>query len=166
MADRSAMMFVDGQNLFHGAKRYQDGYRYDHQKLRDVLTKDYYTVRSYWFDSYKNRSKKQGFFDSLRTSGYRVTALPLRQRGDEHVEKGVDIQLATELIAQAYNHAYDVAILVSGDQDYERAVKYVQDQGNRVIIAAFQATTASEMRKLGDEYIELDSIASTIKYEG
>lgn len=164
--ERSAMMFVDGQNLFHGAKKYQANYKYDHQKLRDTLTKGYYTVRAYWFDSYKDRSKKQGFFDSLRTSGYRVTALPLRPRGDEYVEKGVDIQLATELIAQAYNHSYDVAIVVSGDEDYERAVRYVQDRGKRVIVASFRAATAPEMRKLADDYVPLDEIASDIEFEG
>lgn len=166
MSQRTAMMFVDAQNLFHGAKAYDDEFKYDFEALRDELTDGYYTVRSYWFDSFKDKSKKQGFFDRLRMSGYRVTASPLRQRGDSHVEKGVDIQLATELIAQAYNGAYDIAILISGDEDYARAVRYVQDRGKRVIIASFQGTTSSEMRKLADEYIELDSIASEIEYVG
>jgi uncharacterized LabA/DUF88 family protein len=160
------MMFVDAQNLFHGAKAYDNGFKYDFEALRDKLTDGHYTVRSYWFDSYKDKSNKQGFFDRLRMSGYRVTASPLRRRGNGHVEKGVDIQLATELIAQAYNGAYDVAILVSGDEDYSKAVRYVQDQGKRVIIASFKGSTSSEMRKLADEYIELDSIASEIEYEG
>lgn len=87
MSERPAMMFVDGQNLFHGAKQYQDGYKYDHQKLRDVLMEEYYTVRAYWFDSYKDSSNKQGFFDSLRMNGYRVISKPLRQRDGEHVGK-------------------------------------------------------------------------------
>ncbi|MEF8773094.1 MAG: NYN domain-containing protein [Halobacteriales archaeon] len=166
MTQRTAMMFVDAQNLFHGAKSYDDSFQYDFEALRDELMDGYYTVRSYWFDSYKDKSSKQGFFDQLRMSGYRVTTVPLRRRGDGHVEKGVDIQLATELIAQAYNGAYDVAILVSGDADYARAVRYVQDQGKRVVVASFEETTSSEMRKLADEYVELDSIASAIEFEG
>lgn len=79
------------------------------------------------------------------------------------LEKGIDIELATELIVQAFNGSYDTAILVSGDEDYTRAVRYVQDQGKRVVVASFEATTAAEVRKLADKYIELDSIASQIE---
>lgn len=33
MSDR-AMLFVDAQNIFHGAKAYSDGYSYDPVQLR------------------------------------------------------------------------------------------------------------------------------------
>ena len=37
-------------------------------------------------------------------------------------EKGVDIALATDLLAYAWENVYDVAVLVSGDEDYSGAV--------------------------------------------
>lgn len=52
-------------------------------------------------------------------------------------EKGVDSALVTDLLSLAWQRAYDVAILVSGDADYIPAVEYVQSQGLKVINAAW-----------------------------
>jgi len=50
-------------------------------------------------------------------------------------EKAVDVMLATDLIM--LRDIYDVAILVSGDQDYVPAVCCVKDAGKTVINTAF-----------------------------
>jgi uncharacterized LabA/DUF88 family protein len=52
-------------------------------------------------------------------------------------EKGVDAALVTDLISLAWQRAYDVAVLVSGDADYIPAVEYVQSQGLKVVNAAW-----------------------------
>lgn len=52
-------------------------------------------------------------------------------------EKGVDAALVTDLLSLAWQRAYDVAILVSGDADYVPAVEYVQSQGLKVINAVW-----------------------------
>ena len=54
-------------------------------------------------------------------------------------EKGVDAALVTDLLSLAWQRAYDVAVLVSGDADYIPAVEYVQSQGLKVINAAWAA---------------------------
>jgi len=166
------MLFVDAQNIFHGAKDYEhndgdeDEYSYDPVKLKEILTEDYYTVRSYFFDSYKPDSdNKDGFFYWLDMSGYRVVDVPLRKRGDSYLEKGVDIRLTTEFIAHAYSDSYETAILATGDDDYVRAVEHVQDAGKRVVIASWDNNIGREMKRICDEYVELDSIADEIEKE-
>lgn len=52
-------------------------------------------------------------------------------------EKGVDAALVTDLLSLAWQNAYDVAILLSGDADYIPAIEYVQSQGLKVINAAW-----------------------------
>jgi len=52
-------------------------------------------------------------------------------------EKGVDAALVTDLLSLAWQRAYDVAVLVSGDSDYIPAVEYVQSQGLKVVNAAW-----------------------------
>lgn len=52
-------------------------------------------------------------------------------------EKGVDAALVTDLLSLAWQKAYEVAVLVSGDADYIPAVEYVQSQGLKVINAAW-----------------------------
>lgn len=51
-------------------------------------------------------------------------------------EKAVDVKLATDLIVLRDN--YDVALIVSGDQDYVPAVQAVKDFGKRVVNVAFE----------------------------
>jgi len=51
-------------------------------------------------------------------------------------EKAVDVKLAVDLIK--LQSIYDVAILVSGDQDYVPAVQAVKDMGKRVINICFK----------------------------
>jgi len=50
-------------------------------------------------------------------------------------EKAVDVKLATDMIT--LKDIYDVAIIVSGDQDYVPAVEVVKDAGKQVVNAAF-----------------------------
>lgn len=61
-------------------------------------------------------------------------------------EKGVDAALVTDLLSLAWQQAYDVAVLVSGDADYVPAVEYVQSQGLKVINVAW-ATKGHELRQ-------------------
>ena len=51
-------------------------------------------------------------------------------------EKAVDVKLATDLIV--LSPISDVAIILSGDQDYVPAVEVVKDSGKRVINIAFR----------------------------
>jgi uncharacterized LabA/DUF88 family protein len=50
-------------------------------------------------------------------------------------EKAVDVYLATDLLQ--LRNIYDVAIIVSGDQDYVPAVQAVKDSGKHVINVSF-----------------------------
>lgn len=50
-------------------------------------------------------------------------------------EKAVDVKLAVDLII--LKDSYDIAVIVSGDQDYVPAVQAAKDYGKRVINVAF-----------------------------
>ena len=51
-------------------------------------------------------------------------------------EKAVDVALATDMLM--LRDIYDVALIVSGDQDYVPAVKALKDCGKRVVNVAFK----------------------------
>ena len=51
-------------------------------------------------------------------------------------EKAVDVRLAVDLIT--LRDIYDIAVIVSGDQDYVPAVQVIKDSGKRVMNVAFQ----------------------------
>jgi uncharacterized LabA/DUF88 family protein len=80
-------------------------------------------------------------------------AAPLRSSP----EKGVDAALVTDLLSLAWQRAYDVAVLVSGDADYVPAVEYVQSQGLKVINAAW-AAKGHELRQECWASFSIDSL--------
>lgn len=51
-------------------------------------------------------------------------------------EKAVDVKLASDLIV--LRDIYEVAVILSGDQDYVPAVQVVKDSGRRVVNVSFQ----------------------------
>ena len=51
-------------------------------------------------------------------------------------EKAVDVKLASDLIV--LKDIYDVAVVVSGDQDYVPAVQIIKNEGKRVVNVAFK----------------------------
>ena len=52
-------------------------------------------------------------------------------------EKGIDTRIAADLVSLAWEGAYDVAVLVSADQDFVPAAEYLQNKGIKVIHAGF-----------------------------
>jgi hypothetical protein len=77
-------------------------------------------------------------------------------------EKGVDAALVTDLLSLAWQRAYDVAVLVSGDADYVPAVEYVQSQGLKVVNAAW-ASKGHELRQQCWASFDLDSLIGDLK---
>jgi uncharacterized LabA/DUF88 family protein len=183
MSGKRAMIFVDAQNLVFGAKGYgeREGgeYQIDPIALREHFADGRDVIRAYWFDSFPTEeqideiveedgekvapSDKRGFFYMLNMNGFRVDAKPLRRRDEGFVEKGADIGLATELVAQGFRDSYAEAIVVTGDSDFSQAIRYVQDQGKYVMVAAFDANSAGDIKKTADEYVKLDAIAEQIR---
>lgn len=52
-------------------------------------------------------------------------------------EKGIDTWIVTDLVNLAWEGAYDVAVLVSSDQDFVPAAEHLQNKGIKVIHAGF-----------------------------
>lgn len=80
-----------------------------------------------------------------------------KKKGANERSKGVDITLATEMLAGAYKGTYDTAVLVAGDADYVPLVEEVKRQGRRVVIAFLGPADglSDELRLAGDRYLNL-----------
>ena len=75
-------------------------------------------------------SKHKGI--EFRRAGAMTCNLFINRLGNE---KAVDVKLASDMIT--LKDIYDVAIIVSGDQDYVPAVEVVKDAGKQVVNVAF-----------------------------
>ena len=187
------MMFIDGENLFYGCKNYgkeRDGktFKIDLAKMRDALVGDRILRRAYFYGSIpsdprseeeKERiEKQQRYYRSLDYQGFKTTIIPLKKRQIEHtcarcghtsitetqIEKGVDVALVADMLSIGLSGSFDVAILVSGDYDYHKAVEELQRRGVIVEVAYFRHHGINkDLIRIADRFIDLEKIAGQIE---
>jgi uncharacterized LabA/DUF88 family protein len=115
------------------------GVRVDYGKLIACLTRQAEDIsgvpllRVNWYDAAKNAVP-----DAYQQQ---IGALPrvklrLGRVGHNGEQKGVDLRIGLDMVAQARNGAIDVFFLISGDDDLTEAVEEAQVQGVQVIVLA------------------------------
>ena len=81
----------------------------------------------------------------------------LIKTNDGYKQKGVDVRIAIDMILKAYENHYDIAVLVSGDDDLVDAVKTVKDAaGKQVYGAYYPKSTSARLIDCFDKRIILD----------
>ena len=138
---KRAVVFVDGQNLFHAARE-AFGYTYPNYNVSDLSRQvcsrqgwelaqvRFYTgipdadddPRWHFFWTHKLAAMgRQGVVVYRRPLRYRNRAVALPDGTQHHFrveeEKGIDVRIALDVIALAHRCDYDVALLMSQDQD-------------------------------------------------
>ena len=156
------MIFIDGSNMYHSLKNYFRRTDLDIGRFSSKLLDRRRLVRVYYYNAkvgmkeeperYKDQQK---FFDGIAAIPY--TELRLGRLvynnwpNSPPYEKGVDIQLATDMITHSFKNNYDVAILVAGDSDYVGALQAVKDNGKNVEVALFgKERTSMQLRTVSE----------------
>jgi uncharacterized LabA/DUF88 family protein len=160
---RRACVFVDGENFRHSLKHLFPSGRYSFGKGDYLPETDWHAfftsladgfdcelLRVYWYErdleearvAIERRARGwreiQASIEShndqleFRRSGSIPYELATKQFG---VEKGVDTQLATDMIV--LSDIYDAAIILSGDADYLPPVAAVKNKGKFVYCVSF-----------------------------
>lgn len=129
----------------------------DQQRFFDSLkTVPYFVLK---LGRLEKRTVKVDKENLIKTFGDDIAKLILEKWGEvivTYVEKGVDIDLATDMLRLAYNNAYDTAIIVTGDGDFVSAVNGVKDMGKHVENANFSDGKGYHIRTACDKFIPLD----------
>ena len=163
MEDRVAI-FIDGSNLYHALRGTFGRTNLNFAEFTKKLCLSRRLFRTYYYnvsqdavqrpDAYR---EQQEFLSTLRNTPYLEVRL-----GDTKlaqgipVEKGIDIMLATDLLYFAWNDAYDVAILVSGDSDFAYALQAVKNMGKHVEVAYFESGVSKDLLNVSDNRYLLD----------
>jgi uncharacterized LabA/DUF88 family protein len=137
------------------------------QELIKQLRRERDLVRAYYYNApltedydEELREGQQRFFESLRKIPYvtvRLGRLHRRQDGSL-VEKGIDVAIAVESLALAYENAFDTALLVSGDGDYVELVEALKRRGKHVECAMFRNQSAGILLEYSDVFLPLDEL--------
>ena len=161
-------IFIDGGNFYRKIRESDlvpKGMRFNYVKFAEFLARDRIIAsKSYYIGIVRNhdqseKSRKmvesqQKLLSGLENDGYEI------KRGkivyDNKIrEKGVDVQIAIDLVIGAVENAYDVAVVVSSDTDLIPAIRYIRSKGKRVEYVGFSKAPSMGMIKESDDRILL-----------
>lgn len=104
----------------------------------------------------QKKEKQKDFFKKLhKYHFFEVRIKPLQYSKDKGIfQKGIDVQIAVDLVSNAYLDNYDIAVLFSGDIDLLEPIRTVKNLGKNVIIISHIRNIAKEMAKDADYFID------------
>jgi len=160
---------VDGSNFYHRLKEFSEfkggllGFDYRAFAAwlageRKLVQSKYYigAVRAHPTDTKGQtmRRDQQRLFAHLRKSGWGIEVGYILDIGGKRHEKGVDVQIAVDILIGAYEDLYDTLILVSSDTDLIPALAKTREKGKKVEYVGFShkpsygLITHSDIRRL------------------
>lgn len=83
-------------------------------------------------------AQQQSFVTSLQKQNFTIQYGYLLKTNNKFHEKGVDVQIAVDLLKGAYKNLYDLAYLVSSDSDLLPAITEAQSAGKTVMYVGFK----------------------------
>lgn len=156
------------QNLFHIRTYYYDGeytntlinkIKYHLSSIKDLPEnqEEIYTLNLLLEKVNRRMDSQKRAIDIMRNFYFFETRLkPLQYSKNQGIfQKGVDVQLAVDLVSNAYLNNYDIAVLFSGDIDLYESVKLVKSLGKQVIIFSHEKLMAQEMITISDFYKDI-----------
>ena len=173
------MIFIDGGNLFNAIRK--EGIKIDYKKMIDFLSRDFDLIRTYYYtgiptikswdqkketkkEFYNKLNKQIKFLEDLELNyNFHVITKPLYMNNKKPIEKGVDVNIASDIIWHGLSNNYDSFILISGDKDLMDCLYRMKDNGKRVIVANFENRVSREIRKIVDKYINLSKHIEEIR---
>ena len=168
MGDR-VMIFIDGSNMYHSLKNFFKRTDIDIGKFCHKLLEKRRLIRIYYYNARVGRKEEPQRYKDQQAFFAGVSAIPYTELRLGRLvynnwpsvppyEKGVDIQLATDMITHSYKNNYDVAVLVAGDNDFVGALQAVKDNGKNVEVALFgKERTSMQLRNVSDRVITLNA---------
>ena len=163
------MIFIDGSNMYHSLKNIfgrtdLDIGKFCHKLLgrRKLIRIYYYNARVGMKEEPERYKQQQQFFAGVNAIPYSELRLGrlvyTNWPSVPPFEKGIDVQLTTDMLTHSYKDNYDVAILVAGDSDFAPVLQAVKDNGEHVEVALFgRGGSSQQLRKVADRVITINA---------
>ena len=168
--------YIDGFNLYFGLreKAWQKYMWLDLSALAESLTKSnqelietkYFTSR---ISGSKSKEERQSAYLDALSSLPKLKIFYGRFQGDRKgcqscghsaflpQEKKTDVNIATQILCDAYTNAFDIAIIISGDADLVPPVAAVRDSfpNKRVVVAFPPNRFSSELKMTAHAFMHI-----------
>ncbi len=162
------MIFIDGSNMYHSLKTFFNRTDIDFGKCCAKLIGKRRLIRIYYYNARVSRKEEPERYNSQVQFFNSVAAIPYTELrlgrlvynnwpNTPPYEKGVDVQLATDMLTHAFKNNYDTAVLVAGDNDFVPSLQAVKDMGKHIEVALFgKEETSQELRRVADKVIPIN----------
>ena len=113
-----------------------------------------------WMNGLKNMdyfSVIEGEHIARPVAGYTKDTMDINNPSSYYVvEKGTDINIATEIVSKAYLNAFDTVVIMSGDSDYIPVLKILSTVGKSSVMAGIKGQNLMRVKPYVDQIIILD----------
>lgn len=162
---KKVAVFLDGANCFFTQKKM--GWQIDAEKLLNYCGQYGDVVEAIYYTGEKDDSKQRGFLNKLAYIGYSLETKPVKTICDyETGEISQKANLDVEIVLDMFNMVdrYDLAILISGDGDFERAVRQLKSRGKEVKVISTRGCVAMELvHAMGIHYVDWLAIREAVE---
>ncbi len=146
-------IFIDTQNLYHGAKNLYRS-KVNFQNIISDILAERDLIRSIAYVINTDSIEEQNFFDALEKIGIETKIKDIQIFSSGSKKADWDVGLAIDAIRMAPK--LDVVIIASGDGDFVHLIQYLQGTfGCRVETVAFGQSASSMVKEYSDEFIDL-----------
>ena len=166
-------VFIDGNNFYYGLRKIYGKNKslksFNFKKFADFLAEKNSVVGIFYYNAQldkehnpdKYESQKE-FFEKLKQiPNFHLVLCKLLKRNimgtNKHyyIIKEDDINMAVDMVENAYDNKFDVAILVSGDGDFAPAVRSVKKKKKQVENIFFKSSSSRNLQSFCDKSSEL-----------
>ena len=157
-------LFIDAANIFYSQKTL--GWKIDYEKFLVYWQKKGRISGVYFYTAVISTNKRQlGFFQALKKIGYTIITREVKiihdKKNKKRVKKGnFDVKLAIDLVIKAKE--FDIAVLASGDSDFEPVVEYLRSIKKNVIVVSARGHIAKELVRKANKYVPLEKLKRDI----
>ena len=162
-------VFVDGSNFFHMQQKSLPSF-IDPKKLLNYVSSNIGEIQDAYYYTGHNTpplDNQEAYFDALSKMGYSLIRKPIKtiydqETGENRQKANLDIEIVLDMFNTIDN--YDLAVLVSGDGDFDRPLQLLKARRKKFKIMSTDKFLAKELRQIaGMHFINFEDIFDIIK---
>lgn len=163
---KKVAVFVDGANVFHTQRKLS--WNVDLEKLLNYCGSYGELVEAIYYTGVPSDGSIKRYLDKLAYIGYSLVTKPIKEIHDAATEQTIwKANLDVEMVLDMRDLAdrYDIAVLVSGDGDFERALTRLKSMGKEVKVISAKGSVATEILYAvgGMNFIDFASIKDIVE---
>lgn len=158
-------IFIDGSNFYYTQKKLE--WKVDVKKILDYCSQWGDITDAYYYNgSDGDNDNQRSFFNFLTSVGFAIITKPIKHYynddGTSSAKANLDIEIVMDMFSTI--DTYDMAVLVSGDSDFERALQMLRARGKKFKVFSTAACVAKEIRYVcGMHFIDFSDIRNEVE---